>query len=310
MSINQISGNTTAYNVTNTGSSQTEGVGKAGSVGSGVTTSSGPLPPGGGGDALTSLLRAFTPPSDPGAALNRLEGPDGDARAKFEAALKDLLAAFKDPDLLSKLMLELGALTRQNALDARLSARDQARSELEAQAGQTREAAMKSLASAIVGTVIAVVSAAISIGGAMKGASQLKNSANAIKDGMQANKILDRSIEISDQAQQKLTNAANNASSMAKIAQGKAETISQLTSGLSGLTNALKGLVEGSLGAAAKMDEAKGQEFAAASQDSQANADMAKKFMDELEEMVRTAIQFIKELQQAEADMMATASRL
>ena len=295
---------------TNTGG-RTEGPANTRGVGGGVANSGGALPPGIADTVVASLTRAFSPPEDTNAARTRLENSgQGKGAAEFEAALKDLLSAVRDPDMLGKLLIEMSSMSRQNALDARLAARSQARGELEAQAGQTREAAQKMLASAIVGAVVAVVSAVITIGGASKAAGQLKQSAMDSMKGVEINKIMDKTKGLTENQTSKLTHMADATNSTAKIAQGKADIINQVTGALSNLFNAVKGLTEGTLNAAAKMSEATGQEFAASAQDSQANADLSKKFMDELEEMINTALKFIKELQQAETDMMATASRL
>jgi len=285
-------------------------------VGGGVSNQSGAIPPGdsGGTQNFSALANLFTASGSTGGGIARLDRTDPQQTLtlkEYEAALKTVLDAVRDPDVLAALLIEMTSMSRQNALDSRLQARSQARSELEGQAAETREAATKMLASAIVGMVISVVSAAIAIGGAAKSGGSIKESASHTKDAHQANKIMDSAEGgLSDAGKLKLTHQADNAGALARNAQLKGDLTTQLTGALTGLANAVKSLTEGSLGAASKMDDAQGQELAAAAQDTQANADVAKKIMDELEEMIKAAIQFLKEMAQAETDMMATASRL
>lgn len=301
------------FNMNQTGGTTAkDGTGQG--VGGGVNGQGGEVPPGTGTQfKIESMLANLFPQNQvTGDTRTKSLGKDDAATLKeFESALKTLLAAVRDPDMLSKLMVEMSSMSRQNALDARLNARSQARSELEGQAAETRESAQKMMISAIVGMVLAVVSAVISIAGAAKSISATKNTAGHVKDSIQANKIMDNAGDgLSDAGKMKLSHQAAGSEALGKISQAKADSMTQLTGALAGLSNAFKSMSEGILNSEAKKDEAQGQMLAAAAQDSQANADMAKQFMDELEEMIRTAIQFLKDMQQAETDMMATASRL
>lgn len=281
-------------------------------AGSGVNSQGGPVPPSSSDNRFSpSLSMLFDASSNRAGSEARLENSqNAPTLAEFESALKALLSSVRDPDMLAKLMIEMSSMSRQNALDARLQARSQARSELEGQAGETREAAQKMLVSAIVGLIMAVVSLAVSVVGAAMSGSASKDAASNSKDAIKANKLMDETDNLTGADKLKLEHKASGSDSLARISNTKADSINQVTGALTGFANALKGALEGSLNASAKMDEADGQMLAAAAQDSQANADMAKQFMDELQELIRSALQFLKDMQQAETDMMATASRL
>lgn len=121
---------------------------------------------------------ASTTPSDLFASLDR-----------YQAAARTIVASFSAPvssadnaKILARLMVELGGLQRKEALDCRLAARQQAKAELNAQAGDLRAAADKAVEAAVVQMVVAVATAvisivgsAVSIGGAMKNAGKLKD---------------------------------------------------------------------------------------------------------------------------------------
>lgn len=64
------------------------------------------------------------------------------------------------------------------------------------------------------------------------------------------------------------------------------------------------------LRASAKFDEAQGQVLAANAEDTKADADAMKSFMDSIDELIQTALQFIQKLNDAEVELMASASRL
>ncbi len=223
------------------------------------------------------------------------------------------VSSVRDPDKLATLIMEFASMSRQNALDVRLAARAQARSELEGQASETREAAQKALIAAAVSFAFAVVSAVISIGSAVSSIGKIKEGLASTKDAIQTQKIADgiTGNGLGDLANKsKLNHIAEGMQKSGDAAIKLGDARSQLGQAISGLMNAVGKLSEGILQGMSKYDEARGQELAAAAQDSQANADFAKQFMDELQEMLNAAMQFLKEMAQAETDMMATASRL
>lgn len=257
----------------------------------------------------------FQPPAQPAntdAATTRAEGAlDNLSQAEIEDLAKKILSAFRDPDALGRLMVEFAAMSRQNALDERLSARASARAELEGQAGEMRSAAAKMMAAAIVSFVIAVVMAVVSVVSAVKAVKSAAAAESQVKQSIGDQAKADKFAAAGDtQKASQLSHSADAAKSQADLINRKAEAMNQLMNAVTGFLGGISKGIEGSLNAQAKIDEAKGVERSAAAQDAQAEADMAKKFMEELEELIRATIQFLKQMQDAEADMMATASRL
>lgn len=263
---------------------------------------------------------ANTPESSTAEANLQKALESGDT-AKIAQSIADFLAEIGGDDALAKLMIEFAAMGRQQALDSRLQARENARSQLMGQAAETRQAATKALIGAVIAGVVSIVASVVSIGG---GISQLGKAKDMVKLANQADTA---------------TQAANQASSFSKGADGAAKVGAEkmaasyeatakaantslntlqsgaqgtqmLVQGISGLVNALAQMIKGGLDAGAKLDEAKGQEMAADAQIEQSNSDLAKKVMDELEELIRTAIQFIKEMKAAEADLMQSMTRV
>ncbi len=241
--------------------------------------------------------------------------------AKISQSIADFLAEIGGDDVLAKLMIEFAAMGRQQALDSRLQARENARSQLMGQAAETREAADKALAGAIIAGVISIVASVVSIGGGISQlgkakemvklssqadtATQAANQASSFSKGADgASKVGAEKMAASYEATAKAANTSLN------TLQSGAQGTQMLVQGISGLVNALAQMIKGGLDAGAKMDEARGQEMAADAQIEQSNSDLAKKVMDELEELIRTAIQFIKEMKQAEADLMQSMTRV
>lgn len=252
--------------------------------------------------------------------------------------LKALNSIAGSTDELAALLIKFANMSRQDALDQRLQSRAAARGDLEAQADETREAALKNLIGAVVSAAIAVVSAFISIKGAT---SSVKNSAqayDATKQSTAMNKTADDMKIDAAQTKKIATNAETSGSSAAPTLKADAKT-SKLEADKVGqdatakqaeagekqvkaqaegtraqaLTQALGAIsqVAGkALEYSAALDQAEGQEKAAKAQDEQANSDIAKKFMDDIEEMVKSTMRFLKEMQTAETDLMANMTRV
>lgn len=271
--------------------------------------------------------------------------------ATFEAAAK----AASDPNssaavfvgdvskFLARVMIELAAEQRQNALNDRLAARETAKSELLSQADQMDNAADKMKAGAqvamitgiIAGSVAAVGSAASAIGSASQiakmGKSQVatqtagKQAFQAGEDVNQAEKIASRVSTASDKAktqealrtanQTKFTadEAHRNAQKSFDIAMSKAQGFAAL-----GQTSAAIGEISRSTGtgtdqrmqAEAKEAEAEGSRDAAEAQYAQQTADMKKDIQDSMNDMIKQIINFIKEMKEAEVEAMRALTRV
>lgn len=251
-------------------------------------------------------------PEDPGQAADDLETAlerfrnDPELREKLLSALGSGGGA----EEIAALMIKFSNLGRENALDQRLQAREAAKADLMASASESREAASKQIAAAIVGFVVSVVSAVVSLAGSI---SSAKNAVSALKETKEANQMekLAKIAESSgDKSAPRLTEAAKNAGASAQAATLATQRSADIGRALSQLAGGLGQLVSGVLEGAAKIDEAEGKEFEAEATDQQAQADIGKKIMDDIEEMVKAAIQFLKAMQSAEVDLMASMTRV
>ncbi|WP_163850637.1 hypothetical protein [Pseudooceanicola aestuarii] len=310
-------GTTQTFGYTGPGGSEgAQGGGQANRTGGGSSDYNGVIPDGQTGGATGAggaSMNRMAGPESSGAAQNRLEAALAtltDETASLEEKLSVLLSVVRDPDVLSKLMIEFASMSRQNALDARLAAREQARGELEAQAGETRESAEKIIASAIVSLVVAVVSAVISIGAAIGAIGQMNKATGALKESVQTSNIAARAGGDATRGGAELNNAAKLTANTAAEAGTMSQTINSLAPALNQLMGAIGGMISAHFQAEGKIDEAQGQELAAAATESQSNADFAKKFMEDLEEMIKSALAFLRELNNAETDMMASMTRV
>ncbi|WP_417277784.1 hypothetical protein [Celeribacter sp.] len=197
--------------------------------------------------------------------------------------LNELLGELGAAEDLAALMIEFASMGRQNALDQRLSARDQARADLEGQAQTMREAAVTQLVVSVVSTAAAVGASVVSF----KGAGQAGKLAGAAKDA-----------------------SMEGASEMSTALNTQAQNVSTRAQAVSGLINAGSSAGEGGGSMISKNIEAGGQELAAKAQTEQSNAELGKSVMDDFKDLVRSIIQFLKDQQQAEIDRMATTTRI
>jgi hypothetical protein len=228
-------------------------------------------------------------------------------------SMEERMSAFNslvnDPDMLAELMIKFSTMGRQQALDARLAARAEARAQLEGQAGETRDAADKMKTGAWVSFALAAASALVSIGSA----------ASAVKSLNSVKSLNKQTFDLDFQANAPMTNSAakQGTAALSKNTGRQADAALQAmqiqtagAQGLAKLSDAGGQAGAGHLQANAKKDEADGQMMAAAAQDSQAQADFAKQQMDDMKEMMKTAMEFIKELNRLETELMANFTRL
>lgn len=274
-------------------------------VGAGVQSSgSGALASAGQPSRLTLAETVPVPqlPADLGAAASRLNDVLAklqDPNANPEALMKEFLGALGSSDDLASLMIKFAQMGRDDALDQRLSARDQAKSNLEAQADKTREAAVKELVSAVVSFAISVVSAVVSVAGAAKSAKSGAEAAEHLKDA--------KSADLTTKTGRLEANLSQKQADVALQSGQQANVQAQVAQQLGGATDKV---VSTALNTSAKMDQAEGQEKAAEATVDQSKGDMSKKVMDDFEEMIKSAIQFLKEMQRAEVDLMANMTRV
>jgi hypothetical protein len=220
--------------------------------------------------------------------INKLETALANAVAGDEGALdalKSLLGELGIGAELSELMVEFAAMGRQNALDQRLASREQAKDELLSQASATREAAV---------TQVVVAAATLAVSALTAGLS-LSQAGKAGETSKQLGKLADEGGD--NQAQvAAITNAATKTQLQNQAVTQGVGMIGQTFEGAGGLISGFQ--------------QAGGQVDAANAQMEQSNSDLSKKVMDDFEEIVRATIQFLKEMQQAETDLMASMTRV
>lgn len=321
--VNKTPGTTGLPGVGETSSPSSQGA----AVGGGVGGGGGAVPDatfGGQIASLNTLLTEFQSevanlPDVPGGLEN---GLSEEQRSLLEGEIAKLIGSLVGTfDDLSELLVKFAAMGRQNALDQRLEARDAAKGNMMGEAAEIREAAQKQITGAIISMVVAVVTAAISIAAAglsiqgAAGATKAAGKAGEVADeaaqaakiagrtGGEAGKHIGRQADALNVQAQQLASQVQQISTKAQALSGIAQTISQLATSIAGGTKTI-------LDSAAMVDQAEGKEMAAQAQEDQSNSDLAKKVMDDLEEMIRAAIQFLKEMQRAEVDLMANMTRV
>lgn len=237
--------------------------------------------------------------------------------------LNKLIKSLRDPNQLASLLIEMSDLQRKNSLDQRLASRDSAKAQLEGQAAEMREAAVKEMAGAAVAVAMAVVTFAVSIAGTVEMGKGIKSGAKA---GSEAGEISDKVAKLKDIAQKgglspemmrKLEIKTDSISAGMKQFENAsnasyrtADKINLITQAVTGLLRGMSDGLEGNLRAFAKMDDAQGQVLAANAEDTKADADQIKSFLDAVDDLLKAALDFIQKLNDAEVEMMASASRL
>ncbi len=249
---------------------------------------------------------------DPGAAASELESIL--ERMQSDPELREtLLAAIGSggsAEDIAAMIIKLSGMSRENVLDQRLQARSAARSDLEGAAAEMKQAATKQFAAAVVSAVVAGISAGVSLGASI---GSIKSSAEAIKttrEANQADKIASVAKNSGSPDAPKLKEAAKNTTALAESQSLDARRMADIGTALSKIGTGVGDLISGSLQGDAKIDDSQGKLDEASATDQQAHADVTKKAMDDIEEMVKSAIQFLKNMQANEVDRMAMATRV
>lgn len=292
-------------------------------------------------DAFLALVHNSTslaptggePPADISAALDRLELVSG--------VLANLVGtASSTLEFLARAMIEQAGEQRKSALENRLTSREVARGELLGQAQQMKDAAAQMMSGAIVALVMTVVmsavslaAAGVSVGMTAKNLGQMKDPAATMTnlDKVKTEKMNDilktdfkgvkfDKLPEADQVQvmsrvnasfdkvgfdtaqatmQMLGQKVQQATNIGTIGQ----TVNQLGQGVG---NAASSITQ----AQAKELEAKGSIFAAQAQYEEGRADASKEVQQALDEMVKSIINFLKELQEAKANQMQALTKV
>lgn len=189
--------------------------------------------------------------------------------------------------ILARLMIEQTASQRQNALNDRLAAREQAKSELMNQADQMDKAADKMIEGATTMMITAIVSAAIQIVGATVSIAGSAFNLRAMSKAADKN-----AFDIANGTMQAFQ-AANTVGTA--FGQG---------------VNAGGTTTDSKAQAEAKKLEAQGSRDAAEAQEAQQTADTKKQMEEALNDMMKQIINFLKELREAEVDAMRSLTKV
>lgn len=313
MSITGASARNQTTTVTTTGTEGTEGTGgtdEGTKVGRGQN---------GGGSIIPDANGSSNLRNDGNISNEDAAQLQADLEAAFEQLQNDpelretLLAALStggSAEEIAILMIKLSSMNRENVLDQRLQARAAARSDLEGAASEMKEAAVKQFAAAVVSAVVAGISAGVSLGASI---SSIKSSGDAIKTTKEANQM-EKTAAIAEKSGSveapKMKEAFKNTEALAKTQTLAAERSTSIGMAISKLGTGAGDLTSGSLQGSSKIDDSEAKMREASATDQQAASDVTKKAMDDLEELVKSAIQFLKAMQAAEVDLMANMTRV
>lgn len=251
---------------------------------------------------------------------------------KVEAAVK-MIASSVSPnmvDLIARLAIEQAYNRMDEALDSRLLSRQVSKSELLQQAAEMNESADKMLAGAIVSLVLSVVMGGISLGMSVNSVRKAAPELGDLKDA--ANSISDMSKKLKTLENIKLQNPNMDPAMMNKLddAIGKLQTqlksvqnqfqvitsniqqlqnVAQNAQMANGIAQTIGNSTQSSLQASGKADEAEGARMAALAEDEKAQADIAKQMMDAVQELLRSIMAFLRDMQEAEVQMMQAITR-
>ncbi len=261
---------------------------------------------------------------DPAKVGETLDALKGALVLMATTVIKDLA------ELIAKLTIEQNASGRDNALQGRLAARQEAKADLMGQAAKMEEAAVQALIGAAVAFAVTVVASTIAIVGsvgAFKDAgakiSDLKNAVSevaSIKDAIKAaggmEQVTKNSLQTADAALNKTANGllskletANNNLMIASKQMDQITAKSGIFQQIGQLGQAIANFSSASTQSTAKMTDAEGSRLAALAQDAQAQADVAKALYDALVDMMNKMVQFLKDMQDTEVNMMAAITR-
>ena len=281
-------------------------------TGRGSSSETGAVPPPPSPPPGVVIVDSQPLPEDPGAAASEME--DILKKIQDDPNLRETLMAAigsgANAEEIAALMIKLSNMSREEVLDQRLQARSAARSDLQGAAAEMKEAATKQFAAAVVSAVVAGISAGVSLGASV---SSIKSSAQAINTSKQANtaeRLASETKATGDSIAPELKETSKNLGALAESQTLAARRTADIGTAISRIGTGVGDLISGALQGDAKIDDSQGKLKEASATDEQAAADVTKKAMDDIEEMVKSAIQFLKAMQSAEVDLMASMTRV
>ncbi len=274
------------------------------------------LPPTAQGLLLASIDIAptlFAPTSTPsGAGTSGVGGTGGTGGTHADTSLdhlestadliKDLMATPGNSiDALAALIIKQAFSQLRDAMNKQVEDSNSAKADLLQQAAELHSEASKMREGAIVSLVLTVVASAVTIGFAAKAFHSAQGAYGKAKEGGELLKG-DNPTDV-----QKLQAGSLQNESQALNTLGS--NYGQLGQGISGLINGLASFANTMYQADAKDMEAQGSVYAAEAQDQQAQAALKKGVVDAMNKTIDSIIGFLKDMQDQEAQMMASITK-
>lgn len=247
---------------------------------------------------------------------------DGDTALE---RIQNLLSGIRSDSILGALLIQFASMARDQALDDRLNARDQAQTELKTAAKEVADAAQKAFNSAVTMAVVGIVAAAASFAASGASGFELKGMTKGVKDldslkglAKNADEMADAMDAVGDTARSKtfrdMADEWRTDAAAVDVKMKQQHMKAEIGHEIGQVTN--QGAQSG-----AKMGTAQEDREAALDEqdklEAQARASLAESEVEldaglqtELLEMIRATLEFIKSQNQAEADLMASMTRV
>jgi len=265
-------------------------------VAKGIQAKSGSLP-----DVDVKALQSLmgNPALAPKASTAQATDPEVEANLKrIEQILNSPLSS-DTSRLLGRLMVELGALQRKEALNDRLLARLVARAELQAGAEELKDAADKTEKGAKLALIITAIA---SIATMAMSAYALKGVASSIKTDMPAKAPTDGGKLALQPPPGAGAGAGADASSASHMAAARLQTINVIGGTVSSMGQAGSTMANSKEQSGAQIDQAENAEFQAEAEVTRSEGELESSEQQDLHEFITQMIQFIKELREIEAE--------
>lgn len=243
--------------------------------------------------------------TDVESSLNRLDLAL--ERLNTEGSLLDLAT---DIGELSRLLIQQADSQRKSELNERLAAREDAKGELLNQAKSQRDAAEQTRSGAIANLVISVAGAAVTGGGSLKSAIGAGKALTRLKNLRELPDLPATPTRTEVRKFDRATTERNEEMKRIETAANKATTSSQIISSVGGLGQGGGSAANSFFQADSQVTQAEGAEAAAKAQEIASEGDMAKEIQSGLDELIRTLINALKEIENSEADSMQSLTRV
>lgn len=238
---------------------------------------------------------------------------------RYEAASAKLIALFESidtGDTLGRLMVEMAGMQRKEALENRLLAREAAKGAMLDQAGKLQEAADKMRTGAIVALIITIVVAVITVAASVASAKADMKGIKGQKMDLEGQQLQSQGQHLKSTGDEALGTATEQAGLAKRMNAGdmnydaaKSRLVGQMISSLGQTGQGIARSIDTFFQADAKDKEAEGQVFAAMAEYLRGQADISKDVQNQMDELIKKVIDFLKQIKEAEVNQMAAVTR-